>query len=256
MIQPAHVASANRACALLYSFIKEQPEGIWLLPVNVCPDVPLTFSLAGIPFQFVDINPQTLCIDIDECLRKVTASESKVIGMVYVRTYGYIQDTWEQFSSLKLANPALRIVDDRCLCIPEVPDNYGGADMILYSTGHCKPIDFSGGGLAFYAQPTTYNSDGELYYDGTDEEIVYKDAYAKGRPLPSIPQGWLYLGKFKDPENYLQEISLARYERIEQRDCLNDIYRESLPKSIQMHRDYQDWRFNILVPPSVKVDVL
>lgn len=89
MIDSGHVATANRACALLYSFIKEQPQGIWLLPVNVCPDVPLTFALAGIQFQFVDINPQTLCIDIDDCKRRIKNKDSNVTGIVYVRTYGF-----------------------------------------------------------------------------------------------------------------------------------------------------------------------
>ena len=60
--------TANRACSLIYSFIKEQDAGVWLLPVNVCPDVPLTFYSAKIPFEFVDINPTTLCIDENECL--------------------------------------------------------------------------------------------------------------------------------------------------------------------------------------------
>ena len=251
-----YVASANRASALLYSFITEQPQGEWLLPVNVCPDVPLTFALAGIPFHFVDIDPHTLCIDIRECRNRIISKEASIIGIVYVRTYGYIVDTNQQFSLLREVNPELRIVDDRCLCIPEVPDNYGGADMILYSTGHCKPIDLGGGGLAFYAQPTSYNCTDDLHYDGTDEEILYKKAYENALPLSSIPQGWLYIGQYKNPKIYLQEIVQARNERIEQRESLNRIYRELLPESIQLHQNYQNWRFNILVSPVIKQRIL
>lgn len=251
-----HVASANRACSLLYSFIKEQPQGIWLLPVNVCPDVPLTFVLAGIQFQFVDIDPQTLCIDIDECKRRIKSKDTIIIGLVYVRTYGFLSDTSELFFSLKDANSKICIIDDRCLCIPEVPSDFGGADMILYSTGHCKPIDFGGGGLAFYAQTTVYNSDANLYYDGTDEERLYKEAYAKEMPFSSTPQGWLHLGQYKNPDIYLHEISQSRKKRIEQREKLNEIYRDSLPKSIQMDLSFQDWRFNIIVPSTIKKNIL
>lgn len=256
MIDSGHVATANRACALLYSFIKEQPQGIWLLPVNVCPDVPLTFALAGVQFQFVDINPQTLCIDIDDCKRRIKNKDSNVTGIVYVRTYGFLTDTSELFLSLKDANPEMRIIDDRCLCIPEVPVNYGNADMILYSTGHCKPIDFGGGGLAFYAQPTVYNCDVDLFYDGTDEERLYKEAYANKTTLSLIPQGWLQLGKYKNPDIYLQEISQCVNDRILQREELNMIYRESLPDSIQLKKEYQNWRFNIMVPSTIKNELL
>lgn len=256
MIQSGYVASANRACALLYSFIKEQPQGLWLLPVNVCPDVPLTFALAGVQFQFVDIDPHTLCIDIEECRKRIISKEASIVGIVYVRTYGYIADTNQQFSLLREINPEIRIVDDRCLCIPEVPENYGGADMILYSTGHCKPIDFGGGGLAFYAQPTTYNWDEDLHYDGTDEESMYKKAYDNAIPLSSTPRGWLYLGEYKNPEIYLQEIAQVRNKRIEQRGSLNKIYSELLPESIQLHKKFQNWRFNILVSPLIKQRIL
>ena len=256
MIEFGHAASANRACALLYSFIKGQPHGIWLLPVNVCPDVPLTFALAGIQFQFVDINPQTLCIDIDECKRRIKSKDSNVTGLVYVRTYGLLMETSGLFYSLKNVNPKIRIIDDRCLCIPEVPENFGGADMILYSTGHCKPIDFGVGGLAFYSQPTVYNCVSSLFFDGTDEELLYKEAYASKTPLPSIPQGWLQLGKYKDMDVYFQEISQRVKERIHQREKLNRIYRELLPESIQMQLEYQDWRFNILVPSTLKDEIL
>lgn len=256
MIQSGYVASANRACALLYSYIMEQPQGIWLLPVNVCPDVPLTFALAGIQFQFVDIDPQTLCIDIDDCMRRIKSKDSNVTGLVYVRTYGFLTNVSELFFSLKDANPEIRIVDDRCLCIPEVPSDYGGADMILYSTGHCKPIDFGGGGLAFYARPTVYNYNANLYYDGTDEERLYKEAFARETPLSSIPQGWLHLRQYKAPETYLNEITQYKQERVTQREMLNSIYRECLPKSIQLNSKFQNWRFNIIVHSLCKEKIL
>jgi dTDP-4-amino-4,6-dideoxygalactose transaminase len=255
MIHLGQVASANRACSLLYSYIKEQPYGKWLLPVNVCPDVPLTFALAGVPFQFIDIDLSTLCIDVEEC-RRILSNDAKVAGIVYVRTYGYISEMSEQFKSLRKIKPEIRIVDDRCLCIPEEPVEFGGADMILYSTGKCKPVDFGGGGLAFYANQVEYKVDEDLYYNGTDEECLYKEAYSSGMPLKTIPKGWLHLGQYKEPAIYLQEIAQNKKERSKQRKKINSIYCEFLPESICLQSGYQDWRFNILVPPELKQEIL
>ena len=89
----SYIATANRACSLLYSYLKKHSGGTWLLPVNVCPDVPLTFHLASVSFQFVDIDSQTLCIDINQVRQLLKDNKSKYVGMVYVRTYGYLYDT-------------------------------------------------------------------------------------------------------------------------------------------------------------------
>ena len=84
--------TANRACSLLYSYLLTCEKGVWLLPVNVCPDVPFTFCLAKTPFEFVDIDNDTLCIDENECIRRIESEVNKYIGIVYVRTYGYLSD--------------------------------------------------------------------------------------------------------------------------------------------------------------------
>ena len=99
-----YIATANRACSLLYSFIKEHSGGVWLLPVNVCPDVPLTFCLAKVPFLFVDINPETLCIDIDVVEHILHQSPSEYKGVLFVRTYGVLKDTSCEFEQIKSIN--------------------------------------------------------------------------------------------------------------------------------------------------------
>lgn len=251
-----YIATANRACSLLYSYIKDHATGMWLLPVNVCPDVPLTFALAGVPFSFIDINPQTLCIDTREVLRLVKKEPYKYGGVLYVRTYGVLKDTSQVFRNIKDVDDRISIIDDRCLCLPEISPEFWNADMILYSTGHCKQIDLNGGGLAYYSSATEYRVDDNLFYDGTDEEELYKKAFENGQPFQQVPQGWLKMGSFFKPSDYIERIEAIIPLRNKEREDINLIYSENLPKKIQLGSDYQQWRFNIRVPSHLKEVIL
>lgn len=248
--------TANRACSLIYSYIKTYNQGRWLLPVNVCPDVPLTFCLAGIEFEFVDIDINTLCIDEDECLKRLSDFSIEYVGLVFVRSYGYLSDTSEFFMNCKSIRPNIKILDDRCLCIPERIPNFYNSDMVLYSTGHCKQIDLGGGGLAYYSSEETYFKDPNLIYDGTDEEALYKKSYVNNTILSDIPKGWLKLDDYMDYESYISEIDSKKLQRISQRQKINTIYQESLPVNIQLPFAYNKWRFNICVPCFLKEKIL
>lgn len=251
-----YVVTANRACSLLYSYIREHANGIWLLPVNVCPDVPLTFCLANVPFEFVDIGPDTLCLDINKVEQILHQSPSCYVGVLFVRTYGVLNDTSSEFNRIKAIKEDILIVDDRCLCVPERYPKFWNADMILYSTGHCKQIDLGGGGMAFYKVETQFRIDSTLIFDGTDEEELYKKSYLTGNPLDKIPQGWLNMDKYLPSDEYLSRIEKAVPKRLEYRDMINNIYVNNLPPSIQMRQEYQTWRFNIRVKPSSKKTIL
>ena len=250
------IATANRACSLLYSFIKEHSGGVWLLPVNVCPDVPLTFCLAKVPFQFVDINLETLCIDIDVVERILRQSPIDYRGVLYVRTYGALKDTSSDFGRIKAISEDVLIIDDRCLCVPERNPQFWDADMLLYSTGHCKQIDLDGGGLAFYKKDTRFVIDNMLLYDGTDEEALYKQAFSLEKPFMNIPQGWLEMNSYISVDEYFAKIENLITDRINQRVAINEIYSSLLPLSIQLDKEYQSWRFNIRVAPSLKEKIL
>lgn len=245
-------ATANRACSLLYSYIKDHALGVWLLPVNVCPDVPLTFSLANVPYRFIDIDKDTLCLDIEKLEKEVRQSPSDYAGVLYVRTYGVLKDTSDIFGRIKTIKKNLLIIDDRCLCIPDTNPEFWNADMLLYSTGHCKQIDLNGGGLAFYKEPNQFRIDKDLLYDGTNEEAIYKQAFSEGKPLNYIPKGWLKMTTYCSVQEYFEKIEKVIPERIKQRDMINDIYTRYLPLSVQMEKEFQTWRFNIVVPSRKK----
>lgn len=252
----SYIATANRACSLLYDCLKKHSKGTWLIPVNVCPDVPLTFHLANVPFRFVDIDPQTLCIDINKSIQLLMDHNSMYVGMVYVRTYGYLYDTTDIFASLKVLSPNLYIIDDRCLCLPDFNPDFYGADMCLFSTGHCKQIDLGGGGFACYIHKSEYEIDPDLYYDGTDEESAYKEAYNHEVPLKTIPKGWLKMDIYMNPYDYLNKILEFVAKREQRKKILNGIYANGLPSTVQLPLIFQEWRFNILIPPRLKNHVL
>lgn len=251
-----NVNTANRASALLYSFIKEHINGTWLLPVNVCPDVPLTFYAAGVPFEFVDIDRSSLCIQEEQCLDLLQKDDAHYAGIVFVRTYGYVYDSTSFFARCKSFNPNFQIIDDRCLCIPEETPDFYGADMVLYSTGHCKQIDLGGGGLAFYQVPTNYNRDMSHLYTGEDEEAQYKEAFAQRKQLNPVPKGWLNLEVYDGYDEYMAKINSQIPKRIELRKSLNQIYKKNLPSQIQMPDAFNQWRFHIKLEPVLKNRVL
>ena len=251
-----NIQTANRACALLYSYVKGHCKGKYLLPVNVCPDVPLTLSLAGVDYDFIDINPHTLCIDEETCVRKFSKS-TDYVGVIYIRTYGFLYDTTEFFSCIKSIRNNVVIIDDRCLCMPELTPNTYGADMVLYSTGHCKQIDLGGGGYCLSSCADSPYLDDSLFYDGTDEEALYKAAYRSGVPLPKIPMGWLKISQLgMSDKDYFSRIESLTLVRTDKRVKLNQIYRVHLPVDIQMPTHFQNWRFNIRVPSVLKERIL
>ena len=256
MENPIYIATANRACSLLYSYIKEHSSRLWLLPVNVCPDVPLTFCLAQVSFKFIDIDPKTLCIDLDEVEKIIHQSPPGSIGLLYVRTYGVLNDIKSEFSRIKSIKKDILIIDDRCLCMPTCNPDFEGADMLLYSTGHCKQIDLNGGGFAFYNADVEYHIDEALLYNGTDEEVLYKKAFDEGCPLNNVPTGWLKQDYFEPFSEYFKKIKDKIPEREAQRTVINSIYSKNLPSEIQLRPEYQTWRFNIVVDSSVKDAIL
>lgn len=246
-----NITIANRACSIIYSLVKRTNPGVWLLPVNVCPDVPLTFCEANVDFEFVDIDPDTLCMDESKVLEKITDNKTKYAGIIFVRTYAYVYDTVDFFRKCRAVCPDVFIVDDRCLCIPDLdPINYG-ADLILFSTGHCKQIDLGGGGFCISSFDVIL--DKNTKYKGVDEESIYKLSYATGEPLVEIPQGWLDVQPHSIlKENYFEEIERSVENRREYRSRINLLYSLNLPKEIQYSSHFQDWRFNIKIPMLLK----
>jgi len=243
------IIHAQRASALLYRFVKTFPSGIYLLPANVCPIVPLTFVKAGVRFEFVDINPQTLCID-EMAVKALVKKNDEYCGVVFVRTYGYLHDTSLFFSELKALNPNFKIIDDKCLCFPDFRQIAPEVDMVLFSTGYAKPLDIGFGGYAIIHDEIHLNSFSEKYDEKALADLItsYKESLNRGELMENYSSNWL---DTSNPEmkldDYLHIIEDKLHGIRKHKKHLNDIYQTCLPKSILLPDDFQQWRFNIIV---------
>ncbi|MEI7503512.1 MAG: hypothetical protein WCJ61_09530 [Paludibacter sp.] len=238
----------QRASGIIYKFVKTFHNGTYLLPANVCPIVPLTLHNAGVSFEFVDIDNLTLCIDEQKCLELFSLNPKKYQGIIFVRTYGYIYDTTDFFQKLRDVNEKFKIIDDRCLVIPDVDIKVENCDLILYSTGYAKPINVGFGGIGLLNENIIIDNYNESGPSDLDIEHFYKAALENNRILDSIPLGWLdtrfYKGNIHD---YLETIEKEKNRAFKHKEILNNMYKDLLPKDILMFDEFQNWRFNILV---------
>jgi len=143
------VVTAHRASNLIYEMALQAPKGVWILPDNVCPAVPLALACAGARIRFVDIDEDTLCLDT----KKTTelAQQKDITGIVYVRTFGTDVSAADDLAKLRKALPDITLIDDRCIGVPQthITETSGAADVILFSTGTGKILDLDGGAYGF-----------------------------------------------------------------------------------------------------------
>ena len=215
--------TANRANKLLYNFLKvNKLSGNVLLPANVCPDVVKTLHHAGLSTTFVDLQVDNLCIHQEAVLR--LAKEASML--LFVHTYGIEHDFYAFFEQVREQNPDIIIVDDKCLCLPDLDVKDSAADLVLYSTGENKMINLGGGAIGYLADQWEY------------DEVRVEESELLSNEL------WLL-----DPKQlYMKMDSIIAHK-----EKLNTIYRAMLPEAIQLPDAYQHWRFNILVPNQEQV---
>ena len=209
--------TANRANKLLYNFLKvNNLSGNVLLPANVCPDVVKTLHHAGLSTTFVDLQVDNLCIHQEAVLR--LAKEASML--LFVHTYGIEHDFYTFFEQVREQNPDIVIVDDKCLCLPDLDVKDSPADLVLYSTGEKKMVNLGGGAIGYLADKWEY------------DEVTVEDCEYLSNEL------WLL-----DPK----QLYLKMDTIIAHKEKLNTVYRAMLPEAIQLPDAFQHWRFNILV---------
>lgn len=214
---------AYRANKILFNFLKSNHlSGMVILPANICPDVVDTLRYAGNPLHFVDIDAHTLCID----WLKVKSITKDATAVLAVHTYGLEDDFNEQFAEIRAINPLIAIIDDRCLCMPELVEPNSTADVELYSTGEKKQTELGAGGIGYVADKWNYEEINVPENDVLTNETWTLDKKALLAKMDAV---------------------------IKHKEKLNAIYRKSLPTNIQFPAQYQHWRFNIIVPDKEEI---
>lgn len=247
------IAFQQRACAILFNLLRaHRVEGPFLLPSNICPVVPLTFFKAGRSFEFVDIAPDTLCINHRQIVERWTAAGLPTpAGLIYVRTYGAVFDLGQLFSTIKKITPTALIVDDRCLCEPTFDEKLVScADVALYSTGYAKVVDLGFGGVGVLRDGVPYQRS-SLPFDRADLRSLtasYKHSLETRSAFSYVDCHWLDVAT---PDiSWLDFRKLVNNELIRIRKlkvAINSVYSSRLPKIVQLSPEFQGWRFNIHV---------
>ena len=241
-----------RASSILFNFLvanKEKIKKPFLLPANVCPIVPVTFLKANVPFIFSDITDDNMLIDKQDAINKVL--EGQISGLLFVRSYGYFEDEKDFFSQIKEINRNLFIIDDRCLCIPDVDgkDVYEEADLTLFSTGYAKFVEMNYGGFAFINEDIPYKNYKINFNPKDHERLVTSMNYSvKNNVKFSYDfDEWLNNTVDFNEKEYFDLILKNIEKTLKQKEILNRVYYKMLPKTIQIGHITENWRFSILV---------
>ena len=250
------IIQAPRASAILYNLLSSQASSRpWLLPANICPIVPITFFKARVPFEFVDISAKTLHMDLKQAEALVTGR--KYGGLLYSHTYGELSTPNEFFTIVKSVDPELLILDDRCLCIPDLePDINSPADVTLFSTGYAKIVELNFGGYAFIKEDVPYRTDHLTFTPQDYEELErsYKEAVSNRTKFVYRDTNWLETNADLPAwYDYLHQVESRLNNSIAHRKMLNEIYLNRLPVEIQLSPTYQTWRFNIRVKNKMRI---
>ena len=210
--------TAYRGNRILFNFIRANAiSGTAILPANICASVPETLRYAGLNIRFVDIDASSLCMDTAAAVELVQDASL----LIYVHTYGVESIPDAFYAEAKKRNPNLYIVDDRCLCIPELDakaHEHSLADLVLYSLGPKKFVVMEHGAIGFVSDRCRY------------EEIEEHEYF--------------------EPIDYTFDeaaVLARREELLAYKQNLNNIYHELLPQAIQLPDIYHHWRFNIRV---------
>jgi len=243
------IITANRASAILCGFLQNGKfNSPFLLPANVCPVVPLSFLKAGVDFEFVDIDETHA---MSKCIVLEKIGSGKYSGIVFVHAYGRHIDNSSFYNVIKQERPDFCIIDDRCLCQPDLSgEQSSNIDLTLFSTGYAKYVELSFGGYAVSNLTRAFSNNYDYSEeDETKQQIYIKECLRNGEQY-NLPADYPWLDGSKlqmTQEQYFavirNKLSLVK----EQKERINNIYREELPKSIQWGEEYENWRFMISV---------
>lgn len=243
---------APRASAILYDILRSRPHRQpFLLPANICPIVPLTFMKAGTPIEFVDISPASLSLDLHRVEEILASSGGRYAGVLYAHTYGDPTTPNEFFRSVKDRWPEVLVIDDRCLCVPELEPTDSAADARLYSTGYAKIVDAGFGGYAFLQDALAYHRH-ELAFDAKElqrAEAAYKTAIDGGGSFQYHDSDWLQTdAPMPSWSEYVVRVKQLLPGSLAHRTQINAVYNSLIPVDVQLGAPFQAWRYNLRLP--------
>jgi len=242
------VVLEQRASTVLYHYLRSVARpGVWLLPANVCPIVPAVFSKAGIRYEFVDIDRESLCMDEDQALSLLGQSRGRCAGVLFVRSFGHSGDFRRFFRAVKAVDANCKVIDDRCLARPRFCSLDSDVDLELYSTGYSKFVELGWGGWGIVRAEESYERAALPFEKVAHEALVsqFRTTLQERRVFECPSTDWL---DTRTPEMELREFRPLVESRVEEsarhRDCVNAIYAEQL-EDWAAPAECRDWRFTV-----------
>jgi hypothetical protein len=249
---------APRASSILFDVLSDRDRTRpFLLPANICPIVPITFLKAGMPFEFVDLSPRTLEMDPDQVDARLREPTAHYGGLLYAHTYGDPFTPSDLFHAIKRRAPDMLVIDDRCLCIPEVaPDFSASVDVTLFSSGYAKIADLGFGGFAFLQDLVDYRHH-RLAFDSADLEALeagYKASLGDRKAYSYLDGNWLQTDSALPAwQEYADRVRAETHESLAHRQALNAVYNSLVPPELCLAEHFQLWRFNLRAPRKAAV---
>jgi hypothetical protein len=217
----------HRASAVLYHYlISKGISGEFVLPVNICPVVPVVFNAANIRIKYCDINGSDYCIDYQQVIELVNKEPLKYSGVLFNHTYGFEKSPTGFFDQLKNLNSNILIIDDKCLCTPDLLTD-SLADLTLFSTGYAKYVDLNIGGIGILKSREKLMSFNKIVL--ADKTILRENSF---RP---------------EEYKYFQLIGEEHPRMKSHKQIVNNIYSEYLQNVERLGDSWNNWRFNILI---------
>jgi hypothetical protein len=242
------VVLERRASTVLYHYLRSVArKGVWLLPANVCPIVPAVFQKAGIEYEFVDIDRQSLCMDPVRALSLLRKATNRYGGVLFVRSFGHSGDFRRFFRGVKAIDADLKVIDDRCLARPRFRSPEQDADLELYSTGYSKFVDLGWGGWGILRDAESYLPAVQAFDPDAHAGLVdqFHMVLREHNLFNSTQAPWLDM---RTPETGVEEFQFMVECRIEEsvlhKESLNAIYAERL-EAWAAPAECRDWRFTL-----------
>ena len=237
---------SRRAISVLYNFIKSNNlTGKVIMPSNICESVPATYIKLGINPVFCDVNLIDWQIEKKKALKLM--EDKSVVILHYNHTYGFIcDDDYTFLENVRNLFPRVFIVDDKCLCYPELQLDTSFADLVLFSTGHTKCVDIGWGGFGYLSSRVLY-SDHYQNYNPLDLEMFdrhVKYCHRNNMPFDDsiIFSDWIDMDNQYD--KYFELIESKMAEVISHKENINEIYKR-IPGSFPS--GYNNWRYQLLL---------
>jgi dTDP-4-amino-4,6-dideoxygalactose transaminase len=249
-----------RASTILYNTLMANKSKFsnrkFILPANICPIVPLTLLKAGIFFEFLDISPQTQCMIPEEIYSRIDKNPGLFCGVIYLHSYGFLQDLKSLFSSLKERHPSIFLIDDQCVCMPDIIGTSVLADtnLTLFSTGYAKFVEFGAGGFAYLNESTDYIESEEVFLDAAHQDLLQKitKSLEDSTTFLYTDSPWLVMTNDINDQSYFKDIESQIPITYAHKIKINKIYADIIPSDYHMGENFS-WRFNLQVPDKQRI---